>query len=1063
MNEYEYEESQRIASELQNENIPSEVLAEEEDLSHGKARDNIWEDTVYAPNGKLSNLSKEDYEYTRSEAFKRIVGDWESARIVRQARNAWYNKKSINRTNFVPSDRFVSAVEDLTGNQIRLVVITDDSIRHIKSKHGSGEELRGQYNITPEDIATIPYIINNFDSITRSPEYDDKQGQFAITVTKRINGYSYIGTINRGKRNQLVVSTWRRKTSAALDASVKDTPGLNVRDDTDLVAKVKKDIEKIKHSAENVYIPFDENGEPTVETVEIVRRIEALELIAAQEENRDLFEHDVQAKSKVTLIEKEISGLKQKIMAKHQKKNILQPDTKEEVEKRKGQPISNAFYDNFRQTMYGSEIVSVQRTESPDYFLVYYNSNESDVGLGMVPEKYPILTDSLGNRLAFDRIQRAADASANHFFVLDDKIVAVGPSNNPNEVKPIVEIKRDAKLYDTLFLSADTDTQAKMLRGYVDASTSYEVLSYTSGGWGYDGEKSVLDAVNAFESGAPEADKLLPKTFSDLNLIEKEYVFHFALSERTITVEELRELTKSEDFIKATSTEEKTIPDTAFESPEDMLQWMKIVETKNLLGIPDSPGKNALESIYESALLMAEVEGKRTVEEMKDTFLSVAKQCRIGITTGPEQEFSLQDKLEAAYKRGIIDINDTLLIKSNYTGEYGIVQVEAISDKLTDGKKRIIIEAFPIEECPVLTVDSKHNIRKAEYRGADDPRPTYNYSEDGSLLSISMKNSSTYSLSDAIKDMSEELTPELKEMNYLELSGLYETLIETSSALIGVEQCGFSKEAAEASKAELQTLMLDVHSEREAAKEELLNYMKWEKKTKTFFGRIFTGPFKHSRDIPQPEVLASLSVEDIEHDSIPKSMVVNFAEEYAKKVCLNLFPSTKPSREHYVALQTRIVNENDISQMPQHFHRQLEVAGRIDGTIVADGENVVVQRDGDKLISLRPDDIYSSISAQIQRDGNEQFVEIDDKKYSLNDRLITAIAYGNGQYLGSTNEDRLYVVYDIKQQKLVKAEPFEKLNREHCARKAETNQAKTQSEGLSKAKEQGKGKGRGGR
>jgi hypothetical protein len=104
-----------------------------------------------------------------------------------------------------------------------------------------------------------------------------------------LNGLSYVGIINKGKRNEIVISAWNRKTSAALDASVKDTPGLYVQDDTDLVAKVKKDIETIKHSAENVLIPFDENGEPTAEAVEIVRRIDALDLIAAQQAGLAVF------------------------------------------------------------------------------------------------------------------------------------------------------------------------------------------------------------------------------------------------------------------------------------------------------------------------------------------------------------------------------------------------------------------------------------------------------------------------------------------------------------------------------------------------------------------------------------------------------------------------------------------------------------------------------------------------------------------------------------------------------------------------------------------------------
>ena len=50
------------------------------------------------------------------------------------------------------------------------------------------------------------------------------------------------------------------KTSAALDASVKDTPGLYVQDDTDLVAKVVNSIEACKFandSSDNPSGPSD--------------------------------------------------------------------------------------------------------------------------------------------------------------------------------------------------------------------------------------------------------------------------------------------------------------------------------------------------------------------------------------------------------------------------------------------------------------------------------------------------------------------------------------------------------------------------------------------------------------------------------------------------------------------------------------------------------------------------------------------------------------------------------------------------------------------------------------
>ena len=61
------------------------------------------------------------------------------------------------------------------------ILITNDAIRHIKKKHGENENLRGQINLSPEDIALLPYIINNYDSIDRTPKQDDSNGNKSIT------------------------------------------------------------------------------------------------------------------------------------------------------------------------------------------------------------------------------------------------------------------------------------------------------------------------------------------------------------------------------------------------------------------------------------------------------------------------------------------------------------------------------------------------------------------------------------------------------------------------------------------------------------------------------------------------------------------------------------------------------------------------------------------------------------------------------------------------------------------------------------------------------------------
>lgn len=288
------------------------VRLNRQSLSHSSDDTKISNSTVlFAPNGKISNLSKEDYEYIRSRTFRYFAGDWESARIIRQARNAWGCVDSRERTNFIPSERFISEVQNVTGLNIRLAVITDDQIRHIKNHHSVSEDKRGQGNLTPEDIAVIPYVINNFDSIVRAPQYDDVKGGLALTISKRVNGVTYVGTINKGKRNEVIITAWHRNMSAALDAS-KDTPGLYVRNDTDLIAKVKKDIEIIKRSADFCQFEVDANGEPTKEVIDAVRRIESIDMEIAQAET-SLFscepEEHASIKERITSLEHSIEAI----------------------------------------------------------------------------------------------------------------------------------------------------------------------------------------------------------------------------------------------------------------------------------------------------------------------------------------------------------------------------------------------------------------------------------------------------------------------------------------------------------------------------------------------------------------------------------------------------------------------------------------------------------------------------------------------------------------------------------------------------------------------------------
>ena len=235
--------------------------AEERRIEEEAKMDGTW---MQAPNGKKSNLTERQWVQVRTAAFKRWFGDWEKAQLIRQARNAWNDPESKNKFTFSISDRLAEAFSNLLGHEIKTVTITDDAIRHIKKGHSSGEEKRGQVNLTPEDIAIIPYILNNYDAIERSPEYDDRMGNRAITVRKRINGVSVVATIEQGKNKEFVVTQWQYMRSDALDAAVA-TPGPNVRNDSDSdAAKIRKEIETLKKSVEKCSAVVDENGEPRV-------------------------------------------------------------------------------------------------------------------------------------------------------------------------------------------------------------------------------------------------------------------------------------------------------------------------------------------------------------------------------------------------------------------------------------------------------------------------------------------------------------------------------------------------------------------------------------------------------------------------------------------------------------------------------------------------------------------------------------------------------------------------------------------------------------------------------
>ena len=100
-------------------------------------------------------------------------------------------------------------LKKLLGKDIKSIFITDSDVRHIKKNHGQGEARRGQENITPEDFALIPAVMNEFD--TAKHEDTDRKGNKKVLFIKRVNGTVYTASVERGNKQIGVITIWKTK------------------------------------------------------------------------------------------------------------------------------------------------------------------------------------------------------------------------------------------------------------------------------------------------------------------------------------------------------------------------------------------------------------------------------------------------------------------------------------------------------------------------------------------------------------------------------------------------------------------------------------------------------------------------------------------------------------------------------------------------------------------------------------------------------------------------------------------------------------------------------------
>ena len=143
-----------------------------------------------------------------------IAGKYpEAVAFAGVAASIWNGNSSPVKVEMTATGKLHAELKRMLGKDIQTVFLTDSDIRHIKKKHGSNEAARGQVNITPDDFALIPLVLNEFDKAEH--DLTDKRGNKKLLFQKNCGGMVYIATVERGENKVEVRTFWKMRIPGA--------------------------------------------------------------------------------------------------------------------------------------------------------------------------------------------------------------------------------------------------------------------------------------------------------------------------------------------------------------------------------------------------------------------------------------------------------------------------------------------------------------------------------------------------------------------------------------------------------------------------------------------------------------------------------------------------------------------------------------------------------------------------------------------------------------------------------------------------------------------------------
>ena len=146
--------------------------------------------------------------------YKELVKNYpEAASFVGLATSVWNGSNSPAKIEMIVKGRLHTELKKLLDKDIQTAFLTDSDIRHIKKKHGSNEAARGQVDITPDDFALIPLVLNEFDKVEH--DLTDKLGNKKLLFQKNCKEMVYIATVERGGNKIEIRTFWKTRVPGA--------------------------------------------------------------------------------------------------------------------------------------------------------------------------------------------------------------------------------------------------------------------------------------------------------------------------------------------------------------------------------------------------------------------------------------------------------------------------------------------------------------------------------------------------------------------------------------------------------------------------------------------------------------------------------------------------------------------------------------------------------------------------------------------------------------------------------------------------------------------------------